>query len=76
MPERDPVERCRFCGYLYYTVKLPVHEAICCTRADYAVLPPLSQTSTPLTVQESHSSRTNMGRSYSMQRPTSGVLSE
>ena len=24
-----PVARCRFCGYLYYTFKLPSHEAVC-----------------------------------------------
>ena len=29
MSERDPVERCRYCGYLYYVWKLPFHESIC-----------------------------------------------
>jgi hypothetical protein len=24
--------RCRFCGYLYYTWKLPMHETICSMR--------------------------------------------
>ena len=67
--------RCRFCGYLYYTWKLPMHEAICCERSGQAVLLPLSQTSTPLTLQESHSSRGDMGRSYRSQRPHSGVSS-
>ena len=33
MSQRDPVGRCRFCGYLYYTWKLPVHEAVCSRRA-------------------------------------------
>ena len=37
LPERDPVRRCRSCGYLYYLVKLPIHEEICsrkvCSRA-------------------------------------------
>ena len=25
----EPVARCRYCGYLYYTFKLPSHEAVC-----------------------------------------------
>ena len=35
LSERDPVERCRFCSYLYYVWKLPLHEAICGVRARY-----------------------------------------
>jgi hypothetical protein len=68
--------RCRFCGYLYYIWKLPVHEAICSMRPDQVLRLPFSQTSTPLTLQESHSSPTNMGRSYSLQSPQSAVSSE
>jgi hypothetical protein len=64
LSERDPVGRCRFCGYLYYSWKLPVHEAICSMRPVQVLRFPFSQTSTPLTLQESHSSAVRIGRSY------------
>lgn len=59
MSARDQVGRCRFCGYLYYTWKLPVHESICSMRpADSG--PPLSflPEEHTLTLTESHSSVT------------------
>jgi hypothetical protein len=39
LSERDPVAKCRFCGYFYYTWKLPLHEAICRTRERYIETP-------------------------------------
>ena len=49
----EPTGRCRFCGYLYYTWKLPAHEAVCSCRAwRYIGLPAPLLTPRELTEKE------------------------